>query len=88
MAGTAPEMNKEIRRPKVKRKTIAALVVIVLILAVGSRVGLGKDKEPDQVDPVEILQRLDQVLENQQEMFRQFAAIQQELDIIRVRASR
>ncbi len=88
MVGETRQMKKEIRRPKVKRKVMAALVSIILILAVGSRVGLGKDKEEPQLDPAQILQRLEEVLTNQQEMFKQFEEVKQELEIIRVRASR
>lgn len=88
MVGETRQMKKEIRRPKVKRKAMAALVIIILILAVGSRVGLGKDKEQPQLNPAQILQRLEEVLSNQQEMFKQFEEVKQELEIIRVRASR
>jgi hypothetical protein len=88
MVGETRQIKKEIRRPKVKRKAMAALVIIILTIALGSRVGLGKDKEEPQLDPAQILQRLEEVLTNQQEMFKQFEEVKQELEIIRVRASR
>ncbi|MFC1699200.1 hypothetical protein ACFL1I_04490 [Candidatus Omnitrophota bacterium] len=64
----------------------------ILLIVLGLVVGLGQrafsQKEQASLDQLKIERQLDQVLANQAEILKQFEEIKQELEIIKVRASR
>ncbi|MFC1631008.1 hypothetical protein ACFL2I_00455 [Candidatus Omnitrophota bacterium] len=64
----------------------------ILLLVLGLVLGLGQmafsQKEQASLDQLKIERQLDQVLANQAEILKQFEEIKQELEIIKVRASR
>ncbi len=71
-----------------RKRIVILLAAIVLILALGIQVGLSKGKEEAALDTSKIMRKLNEVLANQAEMFKQFDEIKQELVVIKVRASR
>jgi len=72
----------------VKKKVMLILIAALLISALGTQVGLSKEKEAAAIDTAEIMHKLNEILANQAEALEQFAEIKQELAIIKVRASR
>ena len=72
-----------------KTKAAISLAAAVLVLGLGLPLALGQEKHKDnQIDTGRIVRKLDQVLKNQETIFQQFSEIKQELNVIRIRASR
>lgn len=70
------------------KKSFVALVAITLILVLGAQTGFSREKEEATADTDKIMHKLDEVLANQNEILAQFDQIKQELEVIKVRASR
>ena len=70
------------------RKGVIILVATVLIFALGIQAGLSKEKEKTALDTDRVIRKLDEVLANQAEILKQFEEIKQELQVIKVRATR
>ncbi len=72
-----------------ERKTLA-LVLLVVIIALGVSIfndaRITQAAEKDSLNDVVV--KLDQVIKNQQEMFKRFDAVMEELKIVKVRATR
>jgi hypothetical protein len=66
---------------------IFVLVAVILIGAAGLRLGFCKEEDAT-IDTIGIMDKLDQVLDNQEKILKRFDKIQQELGIIKIRASR
>lgn len=69
-----------------RAKAILVLVASILIFALGIQVGLTREKEEEE-DIAKIMRKLDGILANQAEIFRQFDEIRQELSIIKIRVT-
>lgn len=68
-----------------RAKAILVLVASILIFALGIQVGLTREKEEEDI--AKIMRKLDGILANQAEIFRQFDEIRQELSIIKIRVT-
>jgi predicted anti-sigma-YlaC factor YlaD len=64
------------------------LVAVVLIFALRIEAGFGQEKETIKIDRVVVMQKLDEILSNQDDIFKRLDQIEQELAVIKVRASR
>lgn len=71
-----------------QKKMLIALVATAIVFALGIQRGFSREQEEATVSAAEVMNKLDEVLANQAEMLRQFEAIKQELEIIKIRASR
>ena len=65
---------------------LVAAVIIFVILGIES--GFSQGEEKVNLEFTKIVRKLDEVLANQTEMFRQLNEIKQELAVIKIRASR
>ena len=68
---------------RVKEKVIFILIAIALIFIPGIKMGVNAAE-----DSARVISKLDKVLANQAEMFKQFDEIKQELKVIKIRATR
>ncbi len=66
-----------------KGKIALVLIVTALVFILGIQMGLSAEE-----DSARIISKLDKVLANQAEIFRQFDEIKQELNVIKIRATR
>lgn len=71
-----------------KGKIVFVLVAALLILALGTELGLSKEKETAVSDSAKIMRKLNEVLANQAEILKQFDEVKQELAVIKIRATR
>ncbi|MBN3037859.1 MAG: hypothetical protein JW869_00410 [Candidatus Omnitrophica bacterium] len=69
------------------RNVLSLLLATLIIFALGLRMGICQDAGANG-NVAKILHKLDQILANQEEIFRQFEVVQEELEIIKVRATR
>jgi len=72
----------------VKGKIVFVLVAVLLIFALGTELGLSKEKETAASDSAKIMRKLSEVLANQAEILKQFDEVKQELAVIKIRATR
>ncbi|MBN2096895.1 MAG: hypothetical protein JW714_00290 [Candidatus Omnitrophica bacterium] len=71
------------------KKIFPALIIAVCLFALAVQVGFSQDTEQqNQIDTAQLMRKLDTILANQAEIIKQFEMIKQELEIIKVRASR
>jgi len=69
------------------KKIFVVLVATALILGLGISTGFSREKESD-LETKGIIQKLDEILDNQAQIIEQFEQITKELEIIKIRASR
>lgn len=70
------------------KKMFIALVAAAIVFALGVQSSFSREQEEATVSATKIINKLDEILANQAEILRQFEAIKQELEIIKIRASR
>ena len=72
-----------------KAKTVLILITTALIFTLSVQEGaLSQEKDELSPDAAGIMRKLDEILDNQAKIFEQIDMIKQELEIIKVRASR
>lgn len=68
---------------------VVTLLMSILVFSLGAQGTCFSDEgETEQMDITRIMRKLEQITLNQEEIFKQFEEIKQELAIIKVRASR
>lgn len=71
-----------------RKKVLIALVATAIVFALGIQSSFSREQEEATVSATKVISKLDEILANQAEILRQFEAIKQELEIIKIRASR
>ena len=71
-----------------KGKIVFVLIAVLLILALGTQVGVSKEEDAAVSDSARIMRKLNEILANQAEIFKQFSEVKQELAVIKIRATR
>ena len=72
-----------------ERKTLAGILLVVIIFlgfSIFNDVRISQAAEKDSIK--DVIVKLDQVIKNQQEMFKRFDAVMEELRVVKVRATR
>ena len=64
------------------------LVVVALSLSLAGSIGFTAEKKEDAIEISEILEKLDQVLDNQAQILGQFEQIKKELTVVKIRCTR
>ena len=71
-----------------KGKIVFVLIAALLILALGTQVGVSKEEDAAGLDTAKIMRKLNEILANQAEILKQFGEVKQELAVIKIRATR